>query len=98
MITTDKALHVALGAIRALTNIACEYAKTHLQDNLDEAINWGDLGCVEVRYCYNNTGVECFQVVVEEADPSCPKLKTYLQEYLCDRIPGLYAFEIVTEW
>ena len=44
----------------------------------DEPINYGDLGCVEVKEFTDHT----FLVLIEEADPSCPVFCAWIAEWL----------------
>ena len=97
MITLDKSLTLFLGTLKHVANTGCEKAKG-IKECFDEAVNWGDLGCVEARYVVNELGEEHFHVIVEEADPACSKLQAYLRDYLCDRIPGTLNIEVTTEW
>jgi hypothetical protein len=44
----------------------------------DEAVNWGDLGCVEVEMLADGR----FGVTVAEADPGAARLRHYLTRWL----------------
>ena len=45
---------------------------------INGAINWGDLRCIEARYVMANYGEEMFEVVISEADPSQPDLSKFI--------------------
>ena len=57
-----------------------------------EAINWGDLGVVEVWY--KPEGCR-YLVIIDEADPSCGKFQGYISSEM--RKKG-FNVEVVTEW
>ena len=63
-----------------------------LHDIGKEAINWGDLGCVEVKE-YAEGGWEVF---IEEAAPECPALQAYIAKWLTAW--GWTPVEVRTEW
>ena len=99
MIDLQKALVMCLSALQSHANDACRSAKTHGQAELGaEAVNWGDLGCVHAEYCLGSNGKEVFRVFIEEADPACPKLKSYIENYLCDSLSVPFPVEVTTEW
>ena len=57
----------------------------------DEAINWGDIGCVDVHADEGNT----FKVYIEEASPKAVGLKRWLAENL---LRWGWDCEVETEW
>lgn len=61
----------------------------------NEAINWGDLHCQLARYVIDDTGAEYYQVVIEEASPSCYKFNGFIGEKL---MPEFGHVEVITEW
>ena len=63
-----------------------------LHDIGKEAINWGDLSCVEVKG-YAEGGWEVF---IEEAAPECPALQAYIAKWLTAW--GWTPVEVRTEW
>ena len=58
--------------------------------DVDEAINWGDIG---VRECEKHG--DHWHVVLEEADPGCVSLRYYVSEWM--RVWG-WACEVRAEW
>jgi len=65
-------------------------------DFIDEPINWGDLGCTDAMYCLHLDGTDGFQVLIEQANPSCLELCAYVAEYL--KAHGFDKVEVRTEW
>jgi hypothetical protein len=57
----------------------------------DEAVNWGDLGCVDVRRLNDGR----FWVTVAEADPGAVKLRHYIQRWLD---AWEWSADVVLEW
>jgi len=57
----------------------------------DEAINWGDLKCVEVKAFADGT----YRVTIDEANPYCPTFCAYIQRWL--KLQG-WNCEVETEW
>jgi len=73
----------------------------HILDNtdpsdIDGAINWADLGCVEASYVLNQEGHTYYSVLIEEADPH----NTELQMHIHNEIGKLMdiTVEVRTEW
>ncbi len=62
----------------------------------EDAINWGDLKCVESCYIVNDEDKKYFSVLIEEASPDCCKLTEYLTKRLVEL--GYNKVEIRTEW
>lgn len=58
----------------------------------NEAINWGDLHCLEV---YRKGRSKTWIVVIEEASPYCKELCNYIKDCLAER--GVLA-DVRTEW
>ena len=59
------------------------------------AINWGDLGCIEVRWFKSDLGDEGYSVLIEEASPYS-KLGENVKRMLRER--GFPDVEVNTEW
>lgn len=53
-----------------------------------EAINWGDLKCLEVKKCY--------VVYIDEADPNAENFRYYIKNELENK--GYDNIEVITEW
>jgi hypothetical protein len=67
-------------------------------NEIDGAINWGDLGCTDVQECRSvHDNYTTVTVTIEEADPSNQELRQYVYERLTEKFPGV-QFEINTEW
>jgi hypothetical protein len=89
----DRQVHMAF--IRATADMAC--AKAFDQRNeINDAVNWGDLSCHGVEYVVDDTGREYYRVTIEEAAPGCMQLI----EFIDDRFHefGFEDIEVVTEW
>ena len=65
---------------------------------IDGAINWGDLHCVEAVLSVNKDGLEHYRVLIEEAEPE----NMELHNVMYDQLTGYYGWpptiEVVTEW
>lgn len=70
-------------------------AKLNPKD-FDEAINWGNLSCIEVCKCKNQDGDINYKILIEEADPSCIDFIDEIQRYLY-RVYQI-LFEVRLEW
>lgn len=57
----------------------------------DEAINWGDLKCVEVKAFADGS----YRVTIDEAKPDCPTFCDYIHRHL--KLQG-WNCEVETEW
>ncbi|WP_328187018.1 hypothetical protein [Marinobacter sp. OP 3.4] len=83
-----------LAAIRQAADDACDNAQ---EAGVTGAINWGDLGVVEVRFCINEQGDGSYDVLIEEAAPGSADLMRHISEAL-DKLGLVYPVEIRTEW
>lgn len=67
-------------------------------DEVEGAINWGDLSCVDVEECRSvHMNRIAVRVTIEEADPSNADLHAFMYEKLCTKFPDI-IFEVSTEW
>lgn len=66
--------------------------------DIDGAINWGDLHCVEALLIMNKDGLEYYQVCIEEASPDNHDLHNAVYEQLVTKYGWLSTTEVVTEW
>ena len=64
------------------------------------AINWADLSCVEVQYRIDESGVETYLAIIEEADPNNDELVHFLSDYMRTQSRVLidYPLYFETEW
>lgn len=86
-----------LRRLRADAEAACVEAATRKRHYSGDAINWGNLRCVEALFVVSdNDGAMRYQARVEEASPSCVKLPRWIEGRLRER--GWYAVEVLTEW
>ena len=70
----NKKIIKKLKKLQDLTNkIIDELQKK--KDTFDEAINWGDLSCVEASYIIDQNGCEYYQVLICEASPDATMFK-----------------------
>ena len=78
-----------------------EYANEVLEntkpEDIEGAINWGDLGCVDVVMSMSVHGGMWIRVDIEEADPHNPELRGYMHGKLTAKYPDT-EFEVCTEW
>jgi hypothetical protein len=80
--------------IRQIADEACDSAQAA---GVTGAINWGDLGVVEVRFCINEDSRAAYEVLIEEASPGSMSLIEHVQA----KLAGLHLdwpVEIRTEW
>lgn len=75
-----------------LTDNACDAANPTVRD----AVNWGDLGCVESSLVIPLDGEPHFQVLVEEASPDAAEFQEFVRKYLEAR--GFPNVTVLTEW
>jgi hypothetical protein len=87
--TTDE-----LGKLKQATNDAIGVMQP--SGFSDEAINWGDLGCVESSYVLNDSGENYCEVLIEEAAPDCAEFQAAIQLELGKR--GWPYVRVRTEW
>jgi len=87
-----------LKLLKSLANKGLVAARLR-RDHFTEAINWGDLRCVEVGYTVTLEG-EYYQVLIEEANPSCPKFCEFIREIITAAGEGFDSFnlEVRTAW
>lgn len=66
--------------------------------DFDEAINWGDLECTEVKEVifHYPAGVRYTMVTIEEAAPNCPNFSAEIAERFFSKY-GL-LIKVKTEW
>jgi hypothetical protein len=84
-----------LKTIQGLADDACLMATNRRLERV-EAVNWGNLGCVDVRRWSDISGDEGITVYIEEADPSAYLLQSIIREHLAAH--GYPNIEVVTEW
>jgi hypothetical protein len=79
--------------IKSIVNDLIAEAKTTLEDFSGEAINWGDLSCIEVI----DRGTDRpYQVLIEEASPDSVEFQQWIQEQVFERFN--IEVEVKTEW
>lgn len=88
----DGPTRSALRVISDIVNAACVDAR----GLIDEAINWGDLRCVDARYYVSVSGEEGYEVLIEEASPDCPEFCRFVYDRLEQH--GFKGVEVRTEW
>lgn len=84
-----------LKALKVAVDRACEEAFVKRKE-FDEAINWGDLGCISARYIVDDDGGEFYQAFISEAAPECPSFCEFIYKRLCEA--GFPGVEVFTEW
>lgn len=63
---------------------------------VDGAINWGDLGCMDALHQENVHGESNYRVIIQEASPDAYHLQEYVAKTLAER--GFINVEVDTEW
>lgn len=76
-----------------LLKTAAEFKDRFVKD----AINWGNLHCVEACYVLDEEGKERYQLRIEECDPGAGELKRYIIKSLAPHYKD-DEFEVITEW
>ena len=61
----------------------------------DDAVNWGDLSCVQARLCLTDTGEMTYVVYLEEAAPDATCLREFVRKQLKEKFGDV---EVQTEW
>lgn len=84
----------SLPVIREAADAACDSAQ---EAGVKGAINWADLGVVEVRFCVDEDGSATYDVLIEEAAPGSVELMRYIGSFL-ERLDLVYPVEVRTEW
>jgi hypothetical protein len=84
-----------LKTIQGLADDACLMATNRRLERV-EAVNWGNLGCVDVRWWKSVDGAIGITVYIEEADASAYQLQAFIREHLAAH--GYPNIEVVTEW
>ena len=83
--------------LREIYTYANEVLERTAPEDIDGAINWGDLHCTDVVMSVSVHGDIWIRVDIEECDPHNPELKEYMYEKLAEKFPEV-TFEINTEW
>lgn len=84
----------SLPVIREAADAACDTAQ---EAGVTGAINWGDLGVVEVRFCVDEDGRATYDVLIEEAAPGSVGLMQHISKAL-EPLDLVYPVEVRTEW
>lgn len=90
---TDKSRNEEMETIKLVANQAIKDADSN---DFKEAINWGDLSVVDVRWFESLEGNSGYEVSIEEASPDCHKFRAYIRDVL--KGYGFPDVEIKTEW
>ena len=89
----DRTEQQRLQHLRRLTNEALHAAEAA---GIADAVNWGDLSCVEAALVLTDEGRSYYRVMIEEASPDAYKLGVYVRDWLAKR--GWTDVEVLTEW
>lgn len=96
---SDKCVHSDLTEKLKRLRECCEtgiaIAHNH-KSEWNDAINWGDLHCVNAELVSSFDGDTSFRVWVEEAEPGASELIRFIGEHLARH--GWGSVEVVTEW
>jgi len=71
-----------LKRLKDATQQACDEALDRSHEFADEAINWGDLGCVRAEYTLDDQGDVGYGAWIEEAAPQSAKLCAFIGQRL----------------
>lgn len=85
-----------LGTIQSAVNDGLLEASGHYWLFDGEPINWGDLSCVSAEIVIDMDGNVRTRIVIEEASPECPKLCSWVEDYLTKR--DFESFEVMTAY
>lgn len=66
------------------------------RSSIDDAVNWGDLSCVEAARVSDQDGYSYLQVRISEAAPDADKLSEAVREKLAEK--GWDDVTVLTEW
>lgn len=89
----ERAIVDGLGDLRHLVDNLLDTAD---YNNIPGAINWGDLGCREAQYVFDDSYHVYLRVLIEELDPNNPALLEYLNRGLVEA--GYTDVEIEFAW
>jgi hypothetical protein len=84
--------------LREMYEYANEVLENTKPEDVEGAINWGDLRCTDVVMSVSVHGDIWIRVDIEEADPHNPELREYMEKKLWEKFPDAPNFEINTEW
>lgn len=73
---------------------AAAYEKRHTFENA--AVNWRHFKCVDAQFCISYDGAKSYRVIIEEADPENPEVRSFIADELA--VMGFMDVEVVTEW
>lgn len=82
-----------LRLLRDATDAALDRAKG---DDIQDAVNWADLGCTRAEHFEDHEGRAGWRVWIEEAAPEADQLKEFVRGDLAEH--GWPGVEVVTEW
>lgn len=84
-----------LRELRAVAESAIDEAKARMND-IEGAINWADLHCVEVRSWTNENGGSGLTVYIEEADPANRSLSDFVSRLIAEN--GWVGVDVELSW
>lgn len=86
-----------LTALRNDTESILDEAKQYIKDFQGDAINWGDLHCLDASECFGADGKRVLRVYIEECSPDAGTLRRHIIAKLRDR-GYTEDIDIVLEW
>lgn len=92
----SKKLRKELARLQEIANFACEQAQKEKDRFQNDAINWGDLGCITAEYVFDVDGDEHYRVLIEEASPTSAELQRFVRRHF--QALGISDVEVATEW
>lgn len=85
--------------LRTLQSVVDEILAGLDRKDINEAVNWADLYCVEAAAGIDQRGVPFIRILIEEAAEGCEKLSDAVRAGLLERgYPEAKQFRIKTEW
>ena len=90
MCTADLDRHLE-ELVRATNEVIAE-----LEGKVDDAVNWGDLTCIDAWLCLGRGGDRWYAVCITEADPCATRFQECVRQKLAER--GYENVEVYTEW
>lgn len=82
-----------LTLLKIATDAAIDRAN---KDDIQDAVNWSDLGCRRAEHFEDDAGNAGWRVWIEEAAPEATELQNFVSGDLAEH--GWPGVEVVTEW
>ena len=80
----------------ATTNAIAAAREAHVNNKLEDAVNWADLRVVSVEFYETDSGYVGWRVLIAEVSPTASNFQRFIHEYLTTQ--GLRDVEVITDW